>query len=206
MGRNQASPGRAVRTIGLFSPRHWFGLRPDGSIRSWLYYCLKGVGFKETVWQFVYSGQLAGLILPLEDGNKEIHVRFYCDRIEAELEVGRYYLDHFFAPRMEAKYMVLSLLALHLNGEEYDLATTHICPLCGGQREGLDTWRVRYPRFTRLALLGLALAGGLWSFGVIPSCVPVIAFGATLFVFRTLRRIPTHRRNSACVIPQAPEV
>ena len=117
---------RAIKSIGLFSPRHWFGLTPTSSIYSVVYYSLKRAGFRETVWQIIYSGQLAGIVLPLEKGTKEIHVRFYKDVIEAELEVGRYYLQHFIKPRYQAESLIINILKQYLSEQEMKEALTVI--------------------------------------------------------------------------------
>lgn len=117
---------RIIKNIGLFSPRHWFGLTPNASIYSKIYYALKRAGFRETVWQIVYSGQLAGIVFPLDKGTKEIHVRFFSDVIEAELEVGRYYLQHFKHPRNQAESLILNILNKYLSEQEMEEALSVI--------------------------------------------------------------------------------
>lgn len=110
---------RRVTSIGLISPRHWFGLKTDGSLNSSIYQKLRSIGFQETVWQYVYEGQLGGLIRPIGDDGLEIHVRFYENTIEAEIEVGRRYPRHFWGPRAEAGYLLLELLEDTLTRAEF---------------------------------------------------------------------------------------
>lgn len=109
---------RKLKTFGLFSKRHWLGLKPDDSFESYLYYKLKKIGFSETIWQYVFVGQKAGLVYPLDNGKGEIHVRFYDDTVEAELEIGRNYLTHFYKPRYQGEYLVFTMLEEHLSDEE----------------------------------------------------------------------------------------
>ena len=113
---------KGIRNIGLFSVKHWFGMKPDGSERVWLYYHLTRIGFRETIWQIVYKGQDAGLIYSLNRGENEIHVRFYSSHIEAELETGRDHIGHFFEPRYPAEHLVLKLLEPTLNADDLNRA------------------------------------------------------------------------------------
>jgi hypothetical protein len=101
---------RRVVNLGIFSPNVCAGRAvADAETRS-IYGCLKSLGFRETRWQFVYDGQLGGLVLPYNDGLNEIHVRFYDDRIFAELEYSRSSLFHFVFPLFNANGFVAELL------------------------------------------------------------------------------------------------
>lgn len=118
------SQKKYVKNIGLFSLKHWSGLKQNDSDKKWVYQKLKEIGFKETVWQFVYNGQIGGLIYLVDNGHKEIHVRFFEKFIEAEIEVGRNYINHFIAPRYQAEKLVLKMLANKMNSNEYDRIKT----------------------------------------------------------------------------------
>ena len=113
---------RRLCTFGFLSPRHWPIFHHDRRIDHEVYDALKRAGFRETIWQYVYRGQLGGLILPLHDGQVEIHVRFYRDTIEAEIEIGRHTLGHFVHPRYQAESIVLSMIQGHLSDGALDRA------------------------------------------------------------------------------------
>lgn len=75
-----------------------------------IYAKLLEAGFRETKWQFIYQDQKAGLVLPYSDGNAEIHIRFYEDRIFSEIEIGRASPLHFLFPLFNANRYVSKLL------------------------------------------------------------------------------------------------
>jgi hypothetical protein len=61
-----------------------------------IYQTLKDFGFRETYWQFVYPGQIGGLIKSPRNQPLEFHVRFFeGGMIYAEFELGRSVLLHF---------------------------------------------------------------------------------------------------------------
>lgn len=61
-----------------------------------IYQALKRAGFNETYWQFVYRGQIGGLVKNPRGTLLEFHVRFFEDgMIYAEIELGRSVLLHF---------------------------------------------------------------------------------------------------------------
>lgn len=148
---------RRLRTIGVFAVRHWPLLRPDKGLDQTIYCALKRAGFRETVWQFVYAGQLGGLVLPLEGGIREIHVRFYADIVEAELEVGRHFLAHFFRPQYQAEGLVLELVKHHVGPTELRRMQTVFRKVESGQEVKLCDENPRVS-FTIVAALLAALA------------------------------------------------
>jgi hypothetical protein len=61
-----------------------------------IYQALKSIGFRETYWQFIYPGQIGGLIRNPRNTLIEFHVRFLKEgMIYAEIELGRSVLLHF---------------------------------------------------------------------------------------------------------------
>lgn len=98
-----ASPFSFLKKFGLFSP----GTVKNGGKISHpgmknLYEELKKIGFRETRWQIISKEQLAGLVLPLTDGENELHIRFYRDRVFAECEAARIYISHLFKKAINA--------------------------------------------------------------------------------------------------------
>jgi hypothetical protein len=109
---------RKFRSIALVIPSVKRGSPiSDPTMRS-IYLKLRSLGYQETPWQFVFRGQLGGLVLPYpvsgDVSRNEIHIRFYQDRIVAEYEIGRAYLSHFFGPRLIANRAIVSMLEPHL--------------------------------------------------------------------------------------------
>jgi hypothetical protein len=202
MASKHARIKRSVRTIGLFSPAHCLGLRPSGSAGAWLYERLKAVGFRKTVWQFVYSGQLGGLILPLEHGLKEIHVRFYRHGIEAELEAGRSCFDHFLAPRVDATDDVLSMLRPHLAASELPRARASFHQ--SRDAGSLDISRAKCPRFTLLAASASLVTAALFCIGLAPGWAVLATLGAALFVWHTLKNCSSSAPSTAARTQAAP--
>ncbi|EKE18653.1 MAG: hypothetical protein ACD_9C00269G0003 [uncultured bacterium] len=64
---------------------------------------LRSQGFKRTIWQLIFPGQIAGLIknIPRQsNGTNEYHIRFYNDgTIDCELEIARFDRLHWVGPR-----------------------------------------------------------------------------------------------------------
>ncbi len=114
---------RRLRSFGILSPRIVAGRLLKDPISLKLYEKLKQIGFRETPWQYIYDSQLAGLVLPY-DGNNEVHIRFYRDRIFAELEIGRAFVSHFFGPQFNAIEIVLHKTAKHITKEERKYLTS----------------------------------------------------------------------------------
>lgn len=95
---------------GLFAPDICRGrAMRDDCCRS-IYAELIRCGFVETRWQLIYDGQIGGLVCPCNNGLNEIHIRFYTDRIFAELELSRTSLFHFVFPLFNANGYVVDLL------------------------------------------------------------------------------------------------
>lgn len=113
---------RHFRTIALLAPSVRFGTRITNPRMGSLYRKLRDLGFAETPWQYVFSGQVGGLVLSHTKANhlgrNEVHVRFYADRIFAEFEIGRAYISHFFGPRLNANRELQRLLGPHLSTSE----------------------------------------------------------------------------------------
>jgi len=69
-----------------------------------IYQALKEMGFKETYWQFVYPGQIGGLVKSPRSNLLELHVRFFQEgMMYAEIEMGRSALLHFLNRRLYLK-------------------------------------------------------------------------------------------------------
>jgi hypothetical protein len=75
-----------------------------------IYEALKEAGFLETKWQFIFEGQIGGLVYPYNEGLNEVHIRFYHDRIFAELEISRSSLLHFVYPLFNANAHIVEIL------------------------------------------------------------------------------------------------
>jgi hypothetical protein len=87
---------------------------PDFEPMQAIYNALKSVGFRETYWQFVFPGQIGGLVKSPGSQLAEHHVRFFeGGMIYAEFELGRsalihflghrYYLNHYIARKIRKK-------------------------------------------------------------------------------------------------------
>ncbi len=87
---------------------------PDFVAMNAIYSALKADGFRETYWQFVYDGQIGGLIKSPRNQFVEFHVRFFEGAmIYSEIELGRsifmhflgkrYYLNHYILGRIRAR-------------------------------------------------------------------------------------------------------
>ena len=76
-----------------------------------IYRALKKVGFRETYWQYVYPGQIGGLVFNPRKGLIEHHVRFFNDgRMYVEIEFGRSAILHFLNRRMYLnRYLIAKL-------------------------------------------------------------------------------------------------
>lgn len=97
-------------TVGFLDIRHLKRLPPDDPVQRELYEELLRLGFQHNVWQVVYPGQQMGVIIAQDKGRREVHVRFFDTHVEAELEVARRYVAHFFRGRCCAKDNVLGML------------------------------------------------------------------------------------------------
>lgn len=84
-----------------------------------IYEALRSSGYKETVWQFVYPGQIGGLIRNPNGGFIELHVRFFDDgTIYGEIELGRSFLLHFVERRLFINDYLVGVLSSKLSAEE----------------------------------------------------------------------------------------
>ena len=75
--------GATKYPFGLLKPcgiLHRFPTNTVGIYQKYFYYELLRFGFRNTIWQLVFPGQIGGLIrtIPVQpDGVDEAHVRFY---------------------------------------------------------------------------------------------------------------------------------
>ena len=104
--------------VAILRPSHWRGITCSSVELREAYAALKRRGFRETVWQIVYEGQIGGLIAQSNSRSGEYHVRFYDDRIEAEDEIARWRLAHFYCRRTSAHKKIQEILISEL-GEEW---------------------------------------------------------------------------------------
>ena len=80
-------------------------------------------GFRRTIWQIVFPGQIAGIVRGAEShegGINECHVRFYEDgTIHSELEVSRFDGGHWSGPREDGSDYLEGVIRqeIFLNGE-----------------------------------------------------------------------------------------
>jgi hypothetical protein len=101
---------RRLVNLGIFSPVICRGEALSNSEDIRIYRALKELGFRETPWQLIFDGQIGGLVFPYNRGSNEIHVRFYQDRIFAELEFSRSSIFHFVFPLYAANKYIADLL------------------------------------------------------------------------------------------------
>lgn len=87
-----------------------------------IYRALKQAGYRETYWQFVYEGQIGGLIKNPNNNLIEFHVRFFEDgMIYAEMELGRSALLHFLTPRCYLNDHLVKTMGSRLSEQEQSL-------------------------------------------------------------------------------------
>lgn len=104
---------RYIPSVGIFDITHWKGdtsLLTEAQLR--IFSALQALGFRVSLWQIVFQGQILGMMRPVDgNGYFEYHVRFYENgTIDAECEVGRHYIDHFFVRRGDASGQILMFL------------------------------------------------------------------------------------------------
>jgi hypothetical protein len=76
-----------------------------------VYTALLTKGFRETVWQYVYRGQIGGLVRTYGKGLIEVHTRFFDNNtIYTEVEIGRTGLAHFAGKRIYGNLFIDGLL------------------------------------------------------------------------------------------------
>ena len=132
---------RRVVNLGIFSPGVCAGRAVADDDTRGIYDCLKSLGFRETRWQYVYEGQLGGLVLPYNDGLNEIHVRFYDDRIFAELEYARSSLFHFVFPLFNANGFLAELLKDRLPAKAHERLAASLGASLRDDEAALAHWR-----------------------------------------------------------------
>jgi hypothetical protein len=109
-------PRRRFRTIGLFSPLACLTPKLQNLYHRAIYAALLDAGFKRTIWQYVFDEQITGLV---KYGFNDIHIRFYPDRLFAEIEISRAFISHFYGPKYNASQFVLDALKGRLSEIEY---------------------------------------------------------------------------------------
>ena len=114
---------RKLRTFGIFARKICRSPELDLDELKEAYRFLQSVGFRETNWQFVFEGQTAGLVLPYNNGENELHIRFYHDRIFTEYEVGRSSIAHFLGPFYNANPYVIALLKGNISDRSFKTVT-----------------------------------------------------------------------------------
>lgn len=73
-----------------------------------IYDALLHIGYRGTYWQYIYYGQVGGLIKGYCGNLIEIHVRFFDnDTIYAEIEIGRVGFIHFSKERLFANKYIM---------------------------------------------------------------------------------------------------
>jgi hypothetical protein len=132
---------RRVVNLGIFSADVCTGRAVADDEARGIYGCLKSLGFRETRWQFVYDGQRGGLVLPYNDGLNEIHVRFYDDRIFAELEYSRSSLFHFVFPLFNANSFLAELLKDRLPPKAHERLVASLGTNLRDDEAALAHWR-----------------------------------------------------------------
>ena len=107
---------RLFRTIGIFRPRDCLRPNLENSYHRAIYDALRAAGFQRTVWQYIFDGQITGLVKP---GLNDIHIRFYRDRLFAEIEISRALVSHFYGPKYNAREVILLLLKNRIREIEF---------------------------------------------------------------------------------------
>lgn len=190
---------RQFKSFGFFSRKCVAGSEIDNRIAKSIYEKLLQFGFKKTCWQYVYAGQIGGLVYPYfgdgHDTPNEIHVRFFEDHIFAEFEIGRAYASHFIGPRLNANSMLLKMLGPILSEEEtrYFVEQTRLEKLYDDERSmkiwtGGDFFRQTKLRQSRLSLLLLCISiidiGWKWWL-LVALGVFIVSFGGGLLTTLT---------------------
>lgn len=117
---------------GVFLRKHCTGLLLDSRSPEFepinaIYRALKETGFRETYWQFVYPGQIGGLVKSPRSKLVELHVRFFeSGMIYAEIEMGRSVLLHFINRRYYLNNYIFKKIQSKISREHgaYFLAAT----------------------------------------------------------------------------------
>jgi hypothetical protein len=98
---------------------------PENASITAIYEALKSVGFKETYWQFIYPGQIGGLIQNAGGSLIEIHVRFFENGlIYAEMEIGRTGSLHLIDRRLYANHYLIKKMSSTLTKTDLDYLRT----------------------------------------------------------------------------------
>jgi hypothetical protein len=111
---------------GIFRRKPCAGLNLDVSTACHapvisIYQALKRVGFRETYWQFIYPGQIGGLIQNTRGTLIEIHVRFFENGlIYAEMEIGRSASLHLIDRRLYVNHYLIQKLSSRLSRTDLD--------------------------------------------------------------------------------------
>lgn len=132
---------------------------------SIIYAALMDLGFRETIWQFVYSGQIGGLVRTYGRGLIEVHIRFFeDDAIFAELEIGRTGLAHFLNRRIFANSHIIKLLEKSMDREDFDYLCRSIEKYKSSLRRETVEWLPGVHFLRKIRLLRLQRFLGSWLF------------------------------------------
>ncbi len=94
---------------------------PDFEPMNSIYQALKEMGFKETYWQFVYPGQIGGLVKSPRSNLLELHVRFFQEgMMYAEIEMGRSALLHFLNRRLYLNHYIFAKIQTKVSSKHRD--------------------------------------------------------------------------------------
>jgi hypothetical protein len=107
---------RRLINFGIFSAQQFRKAAFSDDRQRAVYLALLDAGFKPTRWQYVFDGQIAGLI---KSGINDVHIRFYPDRLFAEIEISRALISHFYGPRYNAKKIILECIKGQVGREDF---------------------------------------------------------------------------------------
>jgi hypothetical protein len=154
---------RKVVNIGIFAGRICTGgaiLNADAKL---IYKKLRDVGFVETRWQLIFDSQVGGLVYPYNEGLNEIHIRFYTDRIFAELEFSRSSIFHFLFPLYNANSYIVELLKNKIPASSYRYLIEKTVSDLRDDESSKPHWEYRANHDPYLAVRGRN-SGKIWFF------------------------------------------
>lgn len=168
---------RKLVQFGIFAPRRCNGSLVSDHRMIEIYEALKRAGFVETKWQFIFDGQIGGLVYPYNEGLNEVHIRFYQDRLFAELEISRSSALHFVYPLFNANGYVLDLLKDKIGEEALSFlkSMTSSRLLDDELARPKWDWKAQNDPYERTSLFGSSIANRL---GV--ACHPYIGWRGML--------------------------
>jgi len=139
---------------GIFRRRECSGiliLGPETNMnhKARIYQTLKNLGFRETRWQYVYSGQIGGLIWNPRHGLIEHHIRFFeDDRIYVEIEFGRSTILHYLNHRMYLNNYLLAKIRNHISVEDVEYFCNAVAKYKQSSDNGWQEWGMKNRFYT----------------------------------------------------------